>query len=52
MRDQLDTIIEQKDCEYSNIIHKYLSTKSRFTKDREYVTSENDFILQIMQMKV
>ena len=37
-------IIKQKGCKYSDIIHEYLSTKLKFTKNREYVTSENDFI--------
>ena len=45
MRDQLDTIIEQKGCEYSNIICKYLPTELKFTKNKEYIISENDFIL-------
>ena len=41
-------IVEQKDCEYSNIVCEYLSTKSKFMKNKEYVTSENDFISQAM----
>ena len=52
MRDQLDTIIEQEGCEYSDIIHEYLPIKSRFTKNREYVTLKNSFILWEMWMKV
>ena len=45
MRDQLNTIIEQKDHKYSDIIYKYLLTESKFTKNKRYVTSENNFIL-------
>ena len=52
MRDQLDMIIKQEDHEYSNIICEYLPTGSKFTKNRGYVTSENGFISQAMQMKV
>ena len=44
MRDQLDTIIEQKGHEYSNIVCEYLFIKLRFTKNEEYVTLKNDFI--------
>ena len=45
-------IIGLKGCEYSNIICEYLLTKSRFTKNERYITSENDFILWAMWMKV
>ena len=45
MRNQLDIIVGQEGCEYSNIIHEYLSTKLKFTKNERYVTSENNFIL-------
>ena len=45
MRDQLDTILEQEDCEYSNVICEYLPIESRFIKNKRYVTSENSFIL-------
>ena len=48
MRDQLNMIIEQKDYKYSNIIHKYLPIKSRFIKNKGYVTLKNDFISQAM----
>ena len=44
MRDQLNMIVKQKDCEYSDIICEYLSIKLRFTKNKEYVTLKNDFI--------
>ena len=44
IRDQLDIIIEQEDCEYSDIICEYLPIELRFTKNEGYVTSENDFI--------
>ena len=45
MRDQLDTIIGQKDCEYSDIIYKYLPIELEFIKNKRYVTLKNDFIL-------
>ena len=44
MRDQLNMIIKQEDHKYSDIIHEYLFIELRFMKNREYVTSENDFI--------
>ena len=52
MRDQLDIIIEWEGCKYSDIICEYLSTKSKFTKNENYVTLKNDFILWAMWMKV
>ena len=52
MRDQLDTIIGQEDCEYSDIVCEYLPTESKFTKNEEYITSENDFISWALWMKV
>ena len=52
MRDQLDTIIEQKGCEYSDIICEYLPTESKFTKNEKYVTSENNFISWAIWIKV
>ena len=45
-------IIEWEGHKYSNIIYEYLSTESKFTKNERYVTSENSFISQAMQMKV
>ena len=52
MRDQLNTIVGQEGCEYSDIICEYLSTESKFTKNERYVTSENNFIFLAMWMKV
>ena len=48
MRDQLNMIIGQEGCKYSDIVHEYLPTESKFTKNREYITSENNFISQAM----
>ena len=45
-------IVGQEGHEYSDIICEYLSIESRFIKNEGYVTSENDFISQAMQMKV
>ena len=44
MRDQLNMIVGQEGYEYSDIIYKYLSTESKFTKNESYVISENSFI--------
>ena len=52
MRDQLNTIVGQEGCEYSDIICEYLPTKLRFTKNRGYVTLKNNFILWAMWIKV
>ena len=52
MRDQLNMIIGWEDHKYSDIICEYLSIESKFTKNREYVTSENDFISWAMWMKI
>ena len=52
MRDQLNMIIEQEGHEYSDIICEYSPIESRFTKNEEYVTPENDFILWVMWMKI
>ena len=52
MRDQLNMIVGQKCHKYSDIVHKYLSTKLRFTKNERYIISENDFILWEMWMRV
>ena len=38
--------------EYSNIIHEYSPTESKFIKNERYVTSENSFILWVMWIKV
>ena len=37
---------------YDNIVREYLSIEAQFTKNREYVTAENDYVSQVMQMKV
>ena len=52
MRDQLNMIIEWEGHKYSDIICEYLFIESRFTKNEKYVTSENDFILWAMWMKI
>ena len=44
----LNLIMHQKEQRYDNIIRKYLSIKAWFTKNREYVTAENDYVLQVM----
>ena len=52
MRDQLDMIVGQEGCEYSDIVCEYLPIGSRFTKNGGYVTPKNGFILWAMWMKV
>ena len=37
---------------YNDIIREYLSIKTWFTKDEEYVIIENEYISWVMQMKV
>ena len=45
-------IVGREGHEYSDIICKYLSTRSKFIKNERYVTSENDFILWEVWIKV
>ena len=52
MRNQLNMIVGQEGHKYSDIIHEYSFIESRFTKNEEYVTSENSFILQAMWIKI
>ena len=52
MRDQLNIITGQEGCKYSDIICEYLLTESKFTKNREYIISENRFISWEMWIKV
>ena len=52
MRDQLNTIVGQEGYKYSDVICEYSPTELKFTKNREYVTLKNSFILWAMWMKV
>ena len=45
MQEILNLITYQKKQRYSNIIREYLSIEAQFTKDKEYVITENDYIL-------
>ena len=45
MRDILNIITQYEDKDYENIIWKYLLIEARFTKNRDYVTADNNFIL-------
>ena len=45
MRQQLDMIIDREDHKYSDIVCEYLSIRSKFIKNKEYATSEKDFVL-------
>ena len=44
----LNLITYWEEQRYDNIVREYLSIKAWFTKNREYVTAENDYILQVM----
>ena len=48
----LNSITHQERWRYDNIIREYLSIKTQFTKNREYVITENNYISQVMQIKV
>ena len=37
---------------YSNIVKEYLSIEAWFTKNKEYITTENDYVSQVMWIKV
>ena len=52
MRQQLNMIIGRKDHEYSDIVCEYLFIESKLIKNKGYVTSEKDFILQAKWIKV
>ena len=52
MQEILNSITYWEQQRYDNIIRKYLSIKTWFTKNEEYVITENDYISQVMQMKV
>ena len=42
----------QEEQRYNNIVREYSSIKIWFTKNKEYVTAENDYMSQVMWMKV
>ena len=44
MRDILNTITQCEDRDYENIIQKYSLIETRFIKNRDYVTADNNFI--------
>ena len=48
----LNLITYWEEWEYDNIVREYLFIKTWFTKNEEYVTAENDYVLWVMQMKV
>ena len=48
----LNLIMYWEEQRYNNIIKEYLSIKTWFTKNKEYVTAENNYVSQAMQMKV
>ena len=44
----LNLIMYQEEQRYSNIVKEYLSIEAQFTKNKEYITAENDYISQVM----
>ena len=44
--------MHQEEQRYSNIIRKYSSIKTWFIKNREYVITENSYVLWVIQIKV
>ena len=48
----LNSIIYWEEWRYDNIVREYSSIETQFIKNKEYVTAENDYILQVMKMKV
>ena len=48
----LNLITYQEEQRYDDIVKEYLSIKAWFIKNREYVTAENNYVLQVMQIKV
>ena len=52
MQGILNSITHQEEQRYSDIVREYSLIETQFTKNEEYVTTENDYVLQAMQMKV
>ena len=48
----LNSIIYWEGWRYSNIVREYLLIKAQFIKNEEYVTTENDYVSQVIWMKV
>ena len=52
MQGILNSIMYWEEQRYDNIIRKYLPIRAQFTKNKGYVTTENSYVSQVMQMKV
>ena len=48
----LNLIMYWKEQRYDDIVREYSSIETWFIKNREYITAENDYVSQVMQMKV
>ena len=46
MRDILNTITQHEGRDYKNIIQEYLLIGARFIKNRDYITTDNNYILR------
>ena len=51
MRDMLNIITQHKGRDYENIIWEYSLIEAQFTKNRDYVTVDNNFISWELWMK-
>ena len=48
----LNSITYWEEQRYDNIIREYSSIEAQFTKNEEYVITENDYVSQVMWIKV
>ena len=48
----LNLITYWEECRYGDIIREYLSIEVQFIKNEEYITAENDYVSQVMWIKV
>ena len=48
----LNSITHWEGWRYDNIVREYSSIKTQFTKNEEYVTAEDSYVSQVMQIKV
>ena len=48
----LNLITYWEEWRYNNIVREYSLIKTWFIKNKEYITAENDYILQAMWIKV
>ena len=44
--------MHQEEQRYDDIVREYSSIEVQFTKNEEYITAENNYILWVMQIKI